>query len=98
MLGQESAASLARGTEGKAPTSQDSAAQAAGGHVSCAACKRARGYSTPCPYCREPGDLQREAVQRETKSIDVHERIARALERIAAALEAHKPPEGRSDG
>jgi hypothetical protein len=63
-----------------------------GGAVSCAACSGARGFSTPCPYCRAPGDLQVKAAREKAAELSVQERIAVALERIAAALEKKGAP------
>jgi hypothetical protein len=55
--------------------------------VSCAACRSAKGYATACPYCREPGDLQRKATAAMERDVSASERIAVALERCAVALE-----------
>lgn len=77
--------------------------------MSCAACRNAKGYSTPCPYCREPGDLQRKAMAMGDEALTIVRelRVAHAagVERIAtlerelaearARIESQRLAEGR---
>lgn len=44
--------------------------------MSCAACKNARGYTTRCPYCGEPGDVTREQMRIAKRQADALEKIA----------------------
>ena len=55
--------------------------------MSCAACRNARGYSTPCPYCREPGNLQREQSRLESQEARELEKLREVAEENAAMLE-----------
>jgi hypothetical protein len=59
--------------------------------MSCAACRNAKGYSTPCPYCRAPGDMQRKAAEAKAAEVAELGRIGAALEQRAARATGPEP-------